>query len=193
MRRAATRSLLFLPALTLVLAACGGDSDPSHDLPSYVLSELDGANDFVRDILVDGTVTPAEYESAVYATLGCVAEHGFPYTNPVYRSGGAAAPHWEYTYGPIPDERLDEFRAVSHECHAQFEGPVVPVWTAQDAPPEEEIQAALAEVARCAREQGLHAPDFDTVRQSLPELDSDERNIFFDCVNRHYTGEVLPN
>lgn len=64
---------------TIAVASCGGGSSPPPELQRERLVErlIERTTPFQAAIIEDGTVTYAEYESAILGTLECVNDAGF--------------------------------------------------------------------------------------------------------------------
>ena len=140
----------------LFVVGTGCQSNPGEkSLPSYVQSELTSATEYQANIISDGTVTPAEYEAAVLATLACLDDHGIAHGVPQYSERRVESPIWFYTFGPYPEEDKATIEAQFQQCYDDYEAAVAAVWIQQEGPSEDELEAAKQEVVDCAKEHGL--------------------------------------
>lgn len=124
--------------LLLALTACGSDGGGSGtpELPPYVVAVWEDASEFQQEILADGTVTPEEYERAVFAALQCLDDAGILHSQPVLDASGVRAPKWRFTIGPYPPGA----QGIADECQSYYLTAITGVWSAQEAPTEAELQ-----------------------------------------------------
>lgn len=168
--------------------AVGTDAPPGGIGQEELATYLENANDFVRDIIVDGVVTPAEYERAVTRTLQCLDDEGVPHSEPEFRGGS-----WTYDVGPSPDGELARHSEVHDQCDRDFLRTVATLWARQSAPSESDLIALEGEFVECLQEAGLEfssrAESDIAMQQGL--LTEDEAHSHFRCLLLVYTGEDI--
>lgn len=172
--------------VALLLLACGGDGGDTGELPAHVAAVFDTAGEFQQEILADGLVEPGEYEKAVLAALQCLDQAGIPHGEPVLTSKGARAPKWRFIVGPYPPGS----ESTAEECQTTYLNAVAAVWSAQEAPSEEELQAVRDEAVRCARERGIEATDYETMIAQIDAMPEGEADAVSECIRAAFTGEL---
>ena len=171
------RTLLIGIALAaLVSAACGGgnpeppgvpgeatvaDAAPKgvvapKDIPPSTLSSLlPQASDFQRDILADGRLTLAEYESAQLAQVGCLRDAGFTIVGEAKLNGLFL---YRYTVAASTDPSVHS-KSLG-DCKREYTNVIDMVWAEVSQPM---VQGVIREsrtlMAECYRDSGLSIDD----------------------------------
>jgi hypothetical protein len=176
--------------VVLGLTACGsGTPSGQGELPAYVESYMASATDFQRAAIEDGTVTAAEYEAAVLATLQCAEEQGILHSTPVLTQGGVSAPKWRYVLGPWPEDQDAEFQSAFDQCFDDYQSVVVGVWVQQEGPTGEELIDAQERIAQCMRERGLEdVRNYDAFLALMPTLTDTQLQIADNCASLIWNG-----
>lgn len=131
-------------------------SRPGDRTPSQLAAERMGdTSDNQRAILADGAVTREEYESAVNATVTCLAAQGFA-VQPADRGDGTLG----FTFATADKELGARYAAAYKDCHAANQRDVDLVWGKQlaDAKPQpaaDTVAAARASIAECLDGRGV--------------------------------------
>ena len=180
-----------LTATLMMLVACSASSSPSagDQLPPYITDILNrGTSESQYAILMDGVVSPSEYESAVLAALRCIEEHGIPHSDPVFQTFGARAPKWRYTVGPWPVEH--ELDTVNLQCYTEYEVDVQFAWSIQEGPTEDEQEAIRDAVVQCASERGVKSANYSALIAALASLSNQDSLIVNECIRLGFNGEL---
>lgn len=182
---------LFMIGSVMLYVACdrGASSMDSSDLPHYVLTEMKDASEFEREILLDGIVTAAEYQQAVFATLQCAEEHGIGHTEPQLSHDGRRAPRYEFTVGPWPEEEDEKYTKLYKACVDEFLYGVLAAWMQQEGPSESQMAKGKDEVVVCMNEHGLQFPDFAAFEAAASTLSREQMAIFGNCWALVFKGE----
>lgn len=181
-------ALLAVGALGLsavVLSADRASGTEGRVAPTADLAVLRaGASDFQREILADGLVTRAEYESAVRATVACLAASAVPdleIGEPVW-----VGQQLVFSFS-APGDAVDghDVAGVAYtRCHEQNEKQVATVWAGiAPAMSAEEAQATTKRLATCLRAHGVAlpgAPDFQQVAKAVEGLP--DRSVLPACL-----------
>lgn len=139
-------------------------------IPSGRMSEiLSSASTFERPLLEDGVLTFSEYESATFATISCLIDHGMDVVHvdpapvkslsdakpgPRLTSRGRYEFVVKYPAGrDLQSSSLDESR-----CRDSFSSVVALLWAEHLAPSQEEFQALRNATADCLRQRGEQVP-----------------------------------
>lgn len=142
--------------LAVVLVGCA----PGGSQTTFSAEDLEQMPQFQRDILVDGVVTPAEYESSIVAQRDCVAAAGYE-PGEIQRTGGLLGFETtaDYSEAADPDAADTEFLATLDGCEAEYVTYVGTVWTASlaiDDPAERD--RVRQQLADCLVDGGLTVP-----------------------------------
>jgi len=137
-------------------------------------------------ILDDGVVTRAEYESAVNATIACLAGQRFKVSTPVEKDG-----RLDFHFATAVLDEGARYRGAYRDCHVQHQRDVDPVWAATLAenatPPAADLLAASrAAIAECRVREGVPgvAPDapFQDMIDAAAKAEK-QPNLFYLCVS----------
>jgi hypothetical protein len=158
------------------------------EISSGRLQALPGElSDFQKDILKDGVLTFAEYETAVLSLVDCAQRAGISLAEPV-RISKRDTYLYSFTY-PLASRAGAEDSILS--CRQTYTDYLEQFWAEFTAPSEEELQRARDELARCLRDRGIEVPkpaspeDFGQFR-SHPTPD------FFECAQQTSDTFGLP-
>jgi len=149
------RWLAALPALGLLLAACGGGAG-SEGLASLQEATDDGSS----------TTAPAastDPEQAMLDFAQCMRDHGIDMPDPQMGPGGGAfgitvegGPAEEGAEeGPISSAELDQMMAANEACQHFIEGVVQEF----EMPDMSEMQDEMLAFSQCMRDHGIDYPD----------------------------------
>lgn len=179
--------------LACVFAACGGSDESSRagsadqrisDRELQVM--LQSANDFTREIIEDGVVTPEEYERAVFRTMQCMDDAGVEHTEPVFKEFRFES-RWEYSIvGGIGSAADNAYI----ECYDEFEASVKNVWNEQQRISEEESQMVAEEHLECVREAGIDVASTAELSAIIKtgNLSNEHRSAHMRCLTLVYEG-----
>jgi hypothetical protein len=165
------RAAILIVAMVLAVAACGGQTSSSADMPT---------SDFQAKILADSKVDFSEYESAILAAMSCVESEGFETRGPFESLGGRGLGF----DAVVPDSAQVEYDRVLDDCEQEYLYPLVYVYNEQIAPSEADIQRGDEIVLECVRALGYDAVDSqDAYRRILEDLGAlggcfDERDAY---------------
>lgn len=119
--------------------------------PSETIAEvLPNTTEFQRRLLQDGDLTREEYEDAVFATVQCIADHGFVVAGPTYDNVG----HLVYQFGTKDTALGGQYSVVSDSCASQYSRDVSVVWSTvlrfnNPPPTNEQMAQAQSDLVAC--------------------------------------------
>ena len=147
---------LLLALITVLGAACGGATTSTGE--TVTLEEaLRSSTAFQREVLSDGKLDYAEYESAVLATMSCLRNAGVEIVDGPTRAPGERL-NFVFKGGPTRED-ADRVNDVYQRCYREYQDIVDIVWAQQHQPTEVELNEARQALARCLREAGVAVPD----------------------------------
>lgn len=135
----------------------GGVTSAPGTPPADVIAELlPGTTAFQEKLLQDGDLTRDEYESAVFATVQCIADNGFIVTGPEYDNQG----YLVFQFGTRATALGGQYSLVSDSCASQYSRDVSVVWSAvlkanAPLPSADAISHARSEWAACLVSSGV--------------------------------------
>lgn len=156
--------------VALVLTACGsGGSEPLSPtarssagdlvLNAAQLSSISGVSEFQANLLADGTLTFAEYESAVFAAVQCLRDKGFEITGYPTRTatpgpGPVLTRRGELQYLPKSRANLSGDSEAIAACENRYTSVIRPLWASHVAPSQDEMQRARDAIGACLVSNG---------------------------------------
>lgn len=140
-----------------VVASCGTPPDQ----PLFSPEQISEAPTFQRELIADGVVTWAEYESAVIAQHECVSAAGYA-PGQIEKQGSQLVFDTTMEYGGVADpEAADaKFMDALTKCEDEFITYVGSLWSESlviDDPAEREKR--MAQFASCLRDSGVDVSD----------------------------------
>lgn len=173
-------------AVAIVSTACSADGNSQQQFNSAVdeltqraiADALDEAPRAQQEALSDGVVTFAEYEAAVLGTLSCLSDAGVKVFDVGRSPDGKSI---TYTYGGVPDDRVDTLEAIYNDCRDSHSSFVEEVYSIQNAVPAQEHQDRLAKAAACIAQIGIAVPPEPSLAE-LTALISENPSGVADCL-----------
>jgi hypothetical protein len=148
---------LTLAIATLLAVACGGQKQ-DRPLPEGLGDALKATSAFQRNLLQDGELTYSEYESSVLATVQCLKDRGVTISVEPRLVPGKRL---EFAYET--SEANDASASSAYDdCYREYENLVDIVWYRQNAPSQQQLDAARAALADCLRKAGVDLPEHPT-------------------------------
>lgn len=193
---------LAIPAfMGLFLIACGsGGEEPAEtSAPSSRIAQADldfllkQSNPFVTDIIEDGEVTAAEYESAVLRTIQCYDENNVIHSEPYYQEMRFGEGRWEYTIQQNPSTE-----SARIDCFESFEYPVLSVWAYQFKWTESQQMEVDQDLVSCANDAGIDGSSRVEIEAAVEDggLGPDAMHQYTRCLvlaERGYDIDVPPD
>jgi hypothetical protein len=165
----------------LLLTACGGEaSNQAEASPAATHEYLDLSEGSVSplpaqlELLSDGVLTFDEYETAVLATVQCLAEAGVRIVSEPHLDLSGTRYVYQYFAGSN-DVEFEEIRSTWIECYTLHQAVVDGEWARYTAPPEGRLRDALLALETCLAESGFEfqspvsQADFQTLTDQNPE------------------------
>jgi len=156
----------------------GCSSDDPSDTPSTVTGldiPFDSLSDYQQAIFVDGTVSFAEYEQAIFDQVECLRSEGIVATDPELDGNNFYA----YSTRNPPEETADEFSEIMANCFDEHLSAVEFGYADSATPSEEESDQFYEEVVACVRSNGVEVDDAST--SSLNRLILEEPDLYESC------------
>ncbi len=143
----------------------GGCASVTPSSPSIDVKQLAAStSQFQKEILTDGVVTPAEYESALLAHRQCVTEAGAD-AGQLYEIGNNELT-FDYEVVADSDEAVNEINTLADECMNLYRRDVGAVWAQQQLLTPQEREDLRPKVIRCLQAAGFDVAadaDFDEI------------------------------
>ncbi|MCL2454028.1 MAG: hypothetical protein FWD18_01810 [Micrococcales bacterium] len=162
-------AILALVPVALV-ASLGGCSHDGASGPLFSDEDIAAMPEFQRNILEDGVVTYAEYESAVIAQRSCLEEAGYSPGEIEDIGGGQIGFIVEVDYSHEPDPAAADalFLATDRHCNEEYLFYVGTAWAeSQVITDPAERERLRAQFASCLKDAGLRVSADDDVEALL--------------------------
>lgn len=163
----------------------------------------EGISAYQKNLIQDGRLTFAEYESAAFATVDCLEKAGFTVfhvsgeleydrSQATPGPGLSARGRYKFDAGAAPSQRA-ELAEASGQCRAEYFDLVDLLWAEHTAPSEQDLQLGREMIAACLREKGLLVPDNPSQQELFvlawpPDGDGQGRGqpvpVYWDCAKR---------
>ncbi|MCL2454027.1 MAG: hypothetical protein FWD18_01805 [Micrococcales bacterium] len=181
-RRCATVVVItLLGALLVPLAGCSRDSGSDALFSDEDIATM---SEFQRNILEDGVVTYAEYESAIIAERQCVQDAGFEVSEVMDIGAGQLGFTTEIsTAGAAdPDAAVTEAHRVIDACGEEYAKYVATAWAeSQVITDPAERERLQAQFASCLKDAGLRVSadnDLETLLDAVQEVSPSDSSTF---------------
>lgn len=157
------------------MSQAGAEVPPLSLSPQEVAQASANASTSQKEILSDGVITFAEYESAIFAAVQCYNDAGVRISEYPTKQGGAPVlgpkltHRGEYQYIPQFPAGTGQQSAtdITNRCERDIVGVIRPLWLDHVSPTQQEVQAARDEMASCLRAAGLDAPQHPSQQELL--------------------------
>lgn len=179
---------VLVAVLALLIGGCSAATDEKRgDWDPVVAGMVATASGFQAALLADGELTPAEYERAVLAQVGCMEDAGYVAIGPVPSRGHQIV----YNFGAGKSDP-DALGTTYDDCYARYLDVVEPVWAYLHQPTEQEKQAEIHVLSSCLSDAGADVPGSPTYSELL-DLVPEVGEAGIRCVMESYDVYSAPN
>lgn len=177
MRSSSERALALYAALVLTFAGCAKSA--ADDL--FTSEQIAQMPEFQRNILDDGVVTYAEYESAIIAQRSCMEEAGYS-PNEIEEIPGTGQIGFtveaDYSDAADPAAADAEFLAAGKQCYDDYSVFVATAWAESLVVKDPaEYERLRAQFVSCLKDAGLDVSaddDLETLMSAVWANDSED-------------------
>lgn len=151
---------------SLALVGCRGSSLSSEDnglTDAELRAEVDRSSEFQKQLLADGALSYSEYETAVLATVRCLADRGIPIVTPPHPAPGNVI---AFEFGGSTEfagatsvKENEAARQAYEDCYQEHQNVVDLAWSRQNQADEETLSLARAALRQCLSAAGIAVPD----------------------------------